>query len=109
MKGGNCMPLVMATSTMVLRAPMFRGKEQGEVNIAGVAGELKELKSAVVGFMEQSNKQMRELKQQQVPRTPMVLPGAMTPRTAAKKRRFSFATNNITEDAQPSVPIATAH
>ena len=98
MKDGKCMPLVMATSSMVLRAPMFRGKERGEVDIAEVADEVKELKAAMVGFMEQSSKQMRELKQQQVPKTPMVLPGAMTPRTAARKRRFSFTTNDTTED-----------
>ena len=43
------MPLVMATSSMVLRAPMFRVKEK-----------------AKVWFMEQSRKQMRELKLQQM-------------------------------------------
>ena len=98
MKDGKCMPLVMATSSMVLRAPMFRGKERGEVDIAGVADEVKELKAAMVGFMEQSSKQMRELKQQQVPKTPIVMPGAMTPRTAAKKRRFNFEKNDTSEE-----------
>ena len=45
------MPLVMATSSMVLRAPMFRVKEK-----------------AKVWFMEQSRKQMLELKLQQMPK-----------------------------------------
>jgi hypothetical protein len=67
MKGGNCMPLVMATSSMVLRAPMFRVKEKEKVDISEVAYEMKELKTAKVWFMEQSRKQMRELKWQQMP------------------------------------------
>ena len=92
LRDGNCMPLVMATSTMVLRAPMFWGKERADVDIAGVAGELKEMKAAVVEFMKQSEKQMTEMKQQQVAKTPFNLgpPGEVTPRTAAKKRRFEF-------------------
>ena len=49
----NCMPLVMASSTMILRAPIFWGKDRGE-DVAGVAAEMKELKAAMVGFMKQS-------------------------------------------------------
>ena len=58
MKNDNSMPLVMATSSMVRRAPMFRVKEKEKVDIAQVAYEMKELKTAKVWFMEQSRKQM---------------------------------------------------
>ena len=58
----NCMPLVMASSSMILRAPIFWGKDKGD-DIAGVAAELKELKVAMVSFMKQNEKQIDEIKQ----------------------------------------------
>ena len=39
----NCVPLILASSKMMLRAPRFWGKDKGE-DISGVAAELKELK-----------------------------------------------------------------
>ena len=104
MRDGKCMPLVMATTKMIIRAPQYWGKDKADVDVAGVAGELKELKAAVVGFMKHSESQMREMKQQQVARKPLLLPGAVTPKTAAKKRRFSFEE----VEAFKSVPEAVA-
>ena len=99
----GCMPLVMASSKMMLRAPRFWGKDKGE-GISGVAAELKELKEAMVGFVKKNEKQMDELKvevmnattvaksrvmpkqlvQNQVPETPK------TPGGSSKRTRFEF-------------------
>ena len=77
------MPLVLASSNMMLRTPRFWGKQKSE-DIAGVAGELKELKEAMVGFVKQSEIQMAEIKQQHVAKYPLTLatPNTVTPRTA---------------------------
>ena len=104
MRNEQCMPLVMATTQMILRAPKFWGKDpanQANVDVAGLAGELKELKAAVTGFMQHSENQMKEIKQQQMARTPLplgALSGAMTPKSAAKKRRLNFQENESSED-----------
>ena len=59
----KCLPLVLASSKMMLRAPRFWGKDKGE-DISGVAVEIKELKEAMVGFMKQNEKQINELKEE---------------------------------------------
>jgi hypothetical protein len=97
------MPLVLASSKMVLRAPRFWGKDKGE-DISGVAAELKELKEAVVGFVKQNEKQMSELKQEVVNVTAVIAKPKViskhleraqvpeTPRTpgGSKRTRFEF-------------------
>ena len=99
----KCMPLVLASSKMVLRAPRFWGKDKGE-DISGVAAELKELKEAVVGFVKQNEKQMSELKQEVVNVTAVIAKPKViskhleraqvpeTPRTpgGSKRTRFEF-------------------
>ena len=99
----KCMPLVLASSKMVMRAPRFWGKDKGE-DISGVAAELKELKEAVVGFMKQNEKQISELKQEVVNATAISKPKAVprqlaqaqvpeTPKTpggSTKRTRFEF-------------------
>ena len=100
----GCMPLVMASSKMMLRAPRFWGKDKGE-DISGVAAELKELKEAMVGFINQNEKQISELKQEVVNVTaviakPKVIPRLLaqaevpdTPKTPggySKRTRFDF-------------------
>ena len=104
----RCLPLVLASSNMVLRAPRFWGKDKGE-DIAGVAAELKELKEAMVRFVTQNQRQISELKQEVVnattvltkPRgtarhqvlsqsqTPVAAP-PLTPGGTAKRTRFDF-------------------
>ena len=56
----KCMPLILASSKMVLRAPRFWGKDKGE-DISGVAAELKELKEAMIGFMKKNEMQIDAL------------------------------------------------
>ena len=107
MKDRKCMPLVMATTKMIIRAPQYWGKDKADVDVdvAGVAGELKELKAAVVGFMKHSESQMKEIKQQQAARIPLTLPGAVTPKTVAKKRRFNFEEIKASENVSDLVVL----
>ena len=100
----QCMPLVLASSNMMLRAPRFWGKDKGD-DITGVAAEVKELKEAMVGFVRQNEKQLNDLKLEivtattvfskprvtsrnltlsQTPATPL------TPGGSAKRTRFEF-------------------
>ena len=100
----GCMPLVMASSKMILREPRFWRKDKGE-DISGVAAELKELKEAMVGFVKQNEKQFSERKQEVVNVTaviakPKVIPRHLaqaevpeTPKTlggSSKRTRFDF-------------------
>ena len=98
------MPLIMASSNMILRAPIFWGKDKGG-DIAGVTAELRELKQAMVGFMKQSEKQISDLKQEVMTASVSVglskprinlrpMPSApvipLTPGGSAKRTRFDF-------------------
>jgi hypothetical protein len=113
----KCMPLVLASSKMMLRAPRFWGKDKGE-DISGVAAEVKELKEALVGFVKQNETQMSELKQEvvnanaiskskviprqlahaQVPETPK------TPGGSSKRTRFDF--DNEVEEVRESEDVS---
>ena len=97
----KCLPLVLASNKMMLRAPRFWGKDKGE-DISGVAAELKELKEAMVGFIKQNEKQMNELKEDVVnassvvfkprvaPKKTEVPTTPHTPGGSAKRTRFQF-------------------
>ena len=79
----NCVPLVLASSKMMMRAPRFWGKDKGE-DISGVAAELKELKEAMVGYMKQNEKQISELKEEVGNATAVIAKPKFIPRNLAQ-------------------------